>query len=313
MASTSNLHFCPSCGSESQGRFCATCGAEIPINGTGAPQVADQAVLIDSAGSPAGQPQDGAQNDGRKWWEKKRFAFPIIGFVILILLAYLGDSDTGVEEDAISIPTENQDVNAQQDESEAAKPDTRASDSDGGASAEVAEPAPPADEDNVSGSEGGEAAAQPAEQLQFIAIFEDAVDKYSAASTELQAANVLNERDDDLCVVTNQGRVDGWIGEVDRVGANGDGKGIVSVEIAPDLMLKTWNNAFSDILDDTLIEPSSALFDKILPLEGGETVRISGRFVEGSNHCLKDSRLTDSGRSSDPDFIFKFQEVEVLG
>lgn len=313
MASTSNLHFCPNCGSESQGRFCSSCGAEIPVNGTESSQVADQANAPDSAALPAGQPQDGAQIDARKWWEKKRFAFPIIGVVILILLAYLGDSDTGSEDDPVSAPSESQGENAQQDGTEAAQPDTGISDSDSGASAEVAEPAPPEDEvnENASDSEGG--AAQPAEQSQFIGIFEDAIDKYSAADTELQAANVLNERDDDLCAVTNQGRVDGWVGVVDRVGANGDGKGIVAVEIAPDLILKTWNNAFSDILDDTLIEPSSALFDRILPLEGGETVRFSGRFADGSNHCLKDSRLTDSGRSSDPDFIFKFEEMEVVG
>lgn len=239
--------------------------------------------------------------DSRKWWEKKRFAFPIIGFVAFAVISNVISPDMG-GSDSIDNSEEQVQTNSAPAEPEATSetPSTQ----------EAAESETPAAEpkaESVGPSEG------PDDQRQFVSTFQSAIDDYNEASTELQAANALNVRDAELCTITSQGQVDDWIGVVESVGANGDGKGVLAIKIAPDLVLKTWNNAFSDIGDGTLIEPSSDLFDKVLPLEGGETVRFSGRFVGGSNHCLKESRLTDRGRATDPDFIIKFRAVQVVG
>jgi len=225
--------------------------------------------------------------DVRRWWEKKRFFIPIISVLILAMA-------TNFVEETPSPPIE---YGAQQAERQGSSASEEQMDD--------VDPVPADTPDDNSGI--------PSEQQQFISIVDKHVVLYSDAKTELQAANSLNERDEALCQLTNQGQITDWIGFVKRVGANREGKGTLEIEIASAVDLKTWNNAFSDIGDGTLISPSSALFNKILPLEGGEKVRFSGRFIRGSNHCLKDSHLSERNRANKPAFIVKFSQLEVIG
>lgn len=151
----------------------------------------------------------------------------------------------------------------------------------------------------------------PSDQEQFVAIFLDYLNQFKAAETELQGANILNQRDDALCRVLTRGQVDGWVGKLATVSANSEGKAVLSVEIAKDLRLETWNNALSDMFDDTLVEPGTSLYDNVLPLKRGDTVVFSGEFIAGSNYCLKDKRFSDSARASKPDFVFRFTEMRL--
>ena len=81
------------------------------------------------------------------------------------------------------------------------------------------------------------------------------------------------------------------------------------IEIAPDVAVKTWNNSFSDISDDTLIEPSDPLFDRVLKLKDGQVVTFSGRFPADDANCIRESSLTLKGNLETPGFIMKFSSV----
>ena len=152
---------------------------------------------------------------------------------------------------------------------------------------------------------------QPAQQTQFLNLAANAMDQYASASNDLKAGAALSARNDAMCQLLGSAQVSGWTGTVTTLDSNGDGYGIVTIEMAPDVELGTWNNAFSDIMDDTLIKPGP-LLNKLLNLEEGQNVRFSGSFRPGSDTCVNDSRLTQAGSVDDPSFIFRFADVNRI-
>jgi hypothetical protein len=89
--------------------------------------------------------------------------------------------------------------------------------------------------------------------------------------------------------------VEKWIGIIDTLSSNGDGLGVLTVKIADDVVLKTWNNAVSDMFDHTLIDPDSSVFRKASSLKVGQRVAISGAFIP--DLAKTDSRATIARRS----------------
>lgn len=152
---------------------------------------------------------------------------------------------------------------------------------------------------------------QPAQQTQFIEIANEARDNFANASNDLKAGAALSGRNDAMCQLLGSGQVAGWTGTVTTLDSNGDGHGVVTIEIAPDTEMGTWNNAFSDIMDDTLVKPGP-LLDKLLELEEGQNVRFSGSFRGAGGTCVNDSRLTQAGSVEDPSFIFRFADINRL-
>lgn len=96
-------------------------------------------------------------------------------------------------------------------------------------------------------------------------------------------------------------------------GANGDGKGVLEIEIAPDAYVKTWNNAFSDTFDKTLFDPSNPVFAAASQLANGQSVVFSGTFLKASGsssgECVNESSITLDGKIKEPEFIFRFSAI----
>ena len=177
------------------------------------------------------------------------------------------------------------------------------------AAAEATEPA--ADEvtdDEESEAQSAAYGEMPKQQREFV----KAVSKAQEVDTEneLKLGKALSKRNKAICKVLASRSIKNWSGKIVELDANNDGKGIVSIEIAEDVHISTWNNAFSDMFDNTLIEPGS-LFDDFLEHEEGDIVRFSGKFADGDDVCVNDSRITLSGKLQDPDFIFKFRSVKA--
>ena len=236
-----------------------------------------------------------ALEDFKKFETVAWIVSPIV-VIAVIALSLVSDSGDDSGESNASPPAESEAVVSQTDE-EVERPS---------AAEEASETEPPAADPQLVPEPD-----VPQNQAAFLDVFQEYLDLFESAETELQGANYLNERDRALCEFTDNGRVEGWVGELSSVAANSEGKGVVSVKIDDDLRVETWNNALSDIFDETLIEPGTALYDSILPLKPGEQVIFSGTFVASSNSCVSDKRFSDSARASKPDFVFRFSDISL--
>jgi uncharacterized protein YecT (DUF1311 family) len=87
-------------------------------------------------------------------------------------------------------------------------------------------------------------------------------------------------------------------------------KGVLSVSIAPDILVKTWNNDLSDLIDRTLIQPGTPLFEAASSMAAGQYVTFSGLLYRGSDgDCVKEASLTLKGKVTEPEFIFRFDKL----
>jgi hypothetical protein len=154
----------------------------------------------------------------------------------------------------------------------------------------------------------------PDAEAQFVGIVEKAQEASRSADNDLQKGGVRATREKDICAALNSLGVSDWVGEVNTLSSNSDGKGVLSIRIAPDVFVRTWNNAVSDVLDNTLIEPSSPLFSKASQMKEGQTIKFSGSFfksTEESVGCLSESSLTLDGKLSAPEFVFRFSDLSL--
>jgi len=150
----------------------------------------------------------------------------------------------------------------------------------------------------------------PEGESQFISIVSAAQSQSRQVQNDMQRGGVKATRDSALCRQMAFGVVSDWVGTVSKVDSNSDGKGVFYVNIAPDIGVKTWNNAISDIEDDTLIEPGSPVFNAASAMKPGQAIVFSGTFLRGSEgDCIKESSLTLQGKVESPDFIFRFSNI----
>jgi hypothetical protein len=214
------------------------------------------------------------------WFKKKKIIIPLILLVVVI-----GASSSGTSEDS----------------SDSGESTTSAG------SEKAAEPVEeePAKEEPA----GGEFGNYPPAQLKFINVIEEARNTIDAAETDLQESVALRKRDKDLCAILGNYTASNWTGVIDNVGANGEGKAYVEIKIADNAKIKTWNNAFSDLNDGTLIPETSKFFDRLVALKKGDPVTFSATFLRGDNFCLKKANLTQTFYAIDPGFIVRFTNI----
>ena len=149
----------------------------------------------------------------------------------------------------------------------------------------------------------------PQSQADFVSLVEKAREDLDSAETDLQESVIVRSRDKALCGLLSSQVANNWVGEIKDVGANGEGKAYLEIEIANDVRVKTWNNALSDISDNTLIPTSSKFFDRLVAMQKGDLVYWSAKFLSDSNSCLKGANLTEYFYGKDPKFIVDFKDV----
>lgn len=162
-------------------------------------------------------------------------------------------------------------------------------------------------------------AAQPQEkpmpenQQKFVEIMATIRQLAAKATNDMQRGGYLAQRNRLLCSLLKNMRITDWTGKVYEVGANGDGKGILQVEVAPDVYVRTSNNFISDMFDHTMIEPTSPVFQQAAALSEGQEVIFSGRFlpdpVKASGACQQETSLTLSGKLNDPAYLLYFDAI----
>jgi endogenous inhibitor of DNA gyrase (YacG/DUF329 family) len=154
--------------------------------------------------------------------------------------------------------------------------------------------------------------AIPPEQELFINTIEKYVNGFRSAKNELQQSALRDQRKDELAKLMSGRSVSSWVGKISQLKTNTEGKAILSIRIAPDIEIKTWNNALSDINSNTLIAKGTGLYAVLLNLSQGEQVEFSGSFFSSETDFIEESSMTIQGSMRNPEFLFKFKSVKPL-
>ena len=289
----------------------------ITCGGAGIWALVDLALIIFTGGRDStGQRLAGYEQHKKIAW----IVTPIVLVLGLISNAVLGmgDDDTSTasserEEIVAEAPAE---VEAEPAEAEPAEDAEEATEAEAEPDEAIVDEEP-VDQEPVEDAPAVEAPADvpAAQQAMSDAVEQGRLDAEDAES-DLQRANVLNVRSETMCDSVPDGAVDQWVGTVVTVDANGEGKAVVVVSIEDDIEIGTWNNAFSDISDNTLIEQGTPLYDAALELVPGDTVRFSGTLKsgsEGNDTCYYTSNLTEVMSIESPDYIISFSDLQKVG
>lgn len=153
---------------------------------------------------------------------------------------------------------------------------------------------------------------RPEQQKAFIAAVMDGQKAAKAAKNDMQKGGAKAKRDSAICAALSNTKVSDWTGTLATIESNSDGKGVLAVRISKDLMITTWNNALSDFMDKTLLEPGTELFNKVSGFNRGMKVKFSGQFISSDSDCIDEQSLTLDGKLEEPEFTFKFEDVSPL-
>jgi hypothetical protein len=124
-------------------------------------------------------------------------------------------------------------------------------------------------------------ASMPPQEDNFISIVSLAQVDSKSADNDMQKGGIKAKRDRAICNLMANKAVKNWVGKVQKVGANSDGKGVLEISLAKNITVKTWNNEFSDTTARTLINPSSNLFQSASMLKKGNRLLFQVRFFRG--------------------------------
>lgn len=152
----------------------------------------------------------------------------------------------------------------------------------------------------------------PDSERRLIEIVQDARRRFDEAKNDLARGATRPARAKAICAALRPGSVKDWIGTVHKLSSNNDGKGVLTVEIAPDIRVTTVNNAMSDAIYPSLIDGSSPLLAKAAALSIGQRIKFSGRFFENDADCLAESSVTQRGSMRSPDFVFRFSSIDPI-
>jgi len=230
----------------------------------------------------------GPANDGPVVaWIKNNKTWSVGGAVIvfLILIAALGSTGEEVNGDlaseSSSVPDE---VVETPEPAVTEEPDP--------------EPTPEPEDDGI-----------PNKQASFLKIVERAALK-AESGNEFAVVKARKKRGGDICALMPALKATNWVGEVEDASTElGGDSGVLALRLTDDVAVQTWNNSASDIGSNTLISPSSSLYDKLGSLSEGDEVTFSGRFVRAPG-CLEEQSLVDENGVLTPDFSFKFSSIK---
>ena len=89
----------------------------------------------------------------------------------------------------------------------------------------------------------------------------------------------------------------------------GQGRAHVEIAISDTITIGTWNNEFSDFMDETLIPQDHRVYEALMNLEIGASVMFSGQFLESDLDHVKEKSIREQGAMERPEYLFKFREI----
>lgn len=155
-------------------------------------------------------------------------------------------------------------------------------------------------------------ASIPRTQAAFLEAITSARQQYATAANDMAKGAARPARARQLCAALQGLSANNWVGKVSSLSTNGEGRGVLEIDIGSGATVKTWNNSLSDIADNTLIQPQSALFRDASRLKTEQAVHFDGTFISSQVDCVKESSLSLSGSIRSPEFIFVFRSISPL-
>ena len=148
----------------------------------------------------------------------------------------------------------------------------------------------------------------PEDEKAFLAVVAEAREAYRGAANDMAKGAVRVARKAKLCPFLAKGAKD-WVGSIAKLDSSSKGLGVLTLTLARDVSVGTWNNDLSDIMDHTLLDPSSSVAHAAMAMAKGDKVVFSGRFIQSDEDCLRETSLTQDGSLRDPAFVLLFSAV----
>lgn len=149
----------------------------------------------------------------------------------------------------------------------------------------------------------------PESQKKFLAIVDQARHSYKTGKNDLQRGAARPDRAEATCGLLRGRKADKWVGKISEISTNGDGWGVMTIEIGKDVSVGTWNNSLSDISDKSLISPKSPVFRRATKMAVGDIVIFSGTFPQSDTDCIREKSLTLRGSITEPGYVIRFSEL----
>ncbi len=289
---------------------------------------APQQLIAAPATAPAWAPSEGQQFSApgfdapppvqkQPTWRRKRVMIPagIVAFFFVVGALGGGDDSTEVRQAASSSAPRTVDQ-APVPVDPAAAADKAAADkaaADKAAADKAAADKAAADKAAADKAAAERAAKGPAEQQALLQAVVTGRSGYEATDNELKQRQAQAVRSEALRAAVPSLDATEWVGTIRSIDTNGEGKAVLELAIGDDTKVSTWNNAFSDLMDNTLIPMDSPMYETLVNLEEGDKVKFSGTFFKDSEQGLKESSLTFNGQMMTPNFVFKFSSISPLG
>jgi hypothetical protein len=100
----------------------------------------------------------------------------------------------------------------------------------------------------------------PEDEMNFIRAVQQGQAAFRVAPNEMAQGGTRSQRRAALCRSLRGLSTSGWVGRIEKLSSNSDGKGVLEISLADSIRVETWNNDLSDASDHTLIDPTSPLF-----------------------------------------------------
>ena len=152
--------------------------------------------------------------------------------------------------------------------------------------------------------------AVPEMERRLIASVSTSLARFNAGTNEMAKGSARPMRAREICSYMTSMNVDRWVGYVEQLTTNNEGRGVLAIRLPNSpVVVSTWNNAVSDIMHDTLIEPQSSIYSQAVALSAGQPVVFSGRFFNDEEDCLWEQSLSLEGSITEPEFVFRFSSI----
>lgn len=139
---------------------------------------------------------------------------------------------------------------------------------------------------------------------------QDARRAYNRAEHEFARGGARAARQSAICAtVRPEETFTDWVATIHSLSSTAEGWGTLTVELPGRIWLSTNSSIALDRHYETLVDPQSALFDKLANMAAGDVVFVSGNFFSSDTDCFKELSGAEATSMREPKFVARFSNV----